>query len=60
MSFDELWKQVVGLPDWAMIQVPEIRSSDTKKKLEKSSPAEIEKIVAEAIEEANHGSVLLR
>lgn len=33
MTFEELWKQVKGLPDDAMVQVPAVLSPDTKKKL---------------------------
>lgn len=57
MSFEDVWRQVEGLPDTAKLQVPGVLKEDTKKKLEKHSPAEIEKIVAEAIEEVNRGSI---
>jgi hypothetical protein len=57
MTFDELWKQVEGLPDTAKLQVPEVLSPTTKKKLEKRSPQEIAVIVAAAIDEVNHGSI---
>ena len=56
MTFDELWARVEGLPDTAKMQVPEVLAA-TKKKLMKYSPAEIEKIVAEAIREVDHGSI---
>ena len=57
MTFEELWEQVSGLPDTAKIQLPGVLSIETKKKLEKKSPAEIGRIVAQAIEEVNRGSV---
>ncbi len=57
MSFDELWTQVKGLPDTAMVQVPLVLTASTKKKLERNTPEEIEQIVSAAIEEINHGSI---
>lgn len=57
MTFEELWEQVSGLPDTAKIQLPGVLSIETKKKLEKKSPAEIGRIVAQAIEEVNRGSI---
>ena len=57
MTFEELWSQVEGLPDTAMMQVPGTLSQETKKKLEKRSPAEIKEIVEQAIDEVNHGSI---
>lgn len=57
MTFDELWKQVSGLPDAAKIQVPGALKEDTKKKLAKKTPGEVSRIVAQAIEEVNNGSV---
>ena len=57
MTFDELWARVRGLPDTAMVQVPGVLSESTKKKLEKRSPEEIGKIVADAIEKVNRGSI---
>lgn len=57
MTFEELWEQVSGLPDTAKMQVPGALSESTKKRLEKKSPAEIGRIVAQAIEEVNRGSI---
>ena len=57
MTFDELWKQVKGLPDAAIKQVPNIISPDTKNKLVQKSPEEIGSIVSAAIDEINQGSV---
>ena len=57
MTFDDLWRDVQGLPDTAKLQVPGALKEETKRKLCKYSPEEIEKIVAQAIEEVNHGAV---
>ena len=57
MTFDELWKQVKGIPDTAMIQVPAVLSSTTKKRLCKKSPEEVGRIISAAIDEINRGSV---
>ena len=57
MSFDELWTQVKGLPDIAMMQVPLVLTASKKKKLERKTPEEIEQIVSAAIGEINHGSI---
>ena len=57
MSFEDVWGQVQGLPDTAKMQVPGTLREETKKRLEKKTPAEIGRIVAEAIEEVNNGSV---
>jgi len=57
MTFDELRARVEGLPDMAKLQVPDTLSQTTKKKLARYSPEEIEKIVSDAIEEVNHGSI---
>jgi len=57
MTFEELWKQVSGLPDTAKMQVPRVLSDPTKKKLCKHSPEEVSRMVLDAIEEVNNGSV---
>ena len=57
MSFEELWARVQGLPDTAKLQVPGTLSEATKKRLCKHSPEEVGKIVADAIEEVNRGSI---
>lgn len=33
MMFDEVWREVQGLPDSAKMQVPEVLSEATKKKI---------------------------
>ena len=58
MTFDELWTQVKGLPDMAKLQVPDVLTVSTKRKLEQKTPEDIEKIVSAAIDEVNHGSVI--
>lgn len=57
MTFDEIWIQVQGLPETAKLHIPEILSEDTKGRLSEKRPSEAAVIVAEAIEEINHGSV---
>lgn len=57
MTFDELWAQVKGLPETAMIQVPLVLKVSTKKKLERKTPEEVAAIVTAAIDEINHGSI---
>lgn len=57
MTFDELWAQVKGLPDTAIVQVPLVLTVSTKKKLERKTPEEIAALVAAAIDEINNGSV---
>lgn len=57
MTYDDLWRQVQGLPEEAKRRVPETLKEDTKKKLSRLKPSEIEQIVTEAIDEVNHGSI---
>lgn len=57
MTFDEFWAQVKGLPDIAMVQVPLVLSTTTKKKLERKTLEEAAVIVTAAIDEVNHGSI---
>lgn len=57
MTFEELWTKVQGLPDTAMAQVPGTLSEATKRRLARKTPEEIGKIVIDAIEEVNRGSV---
>ena len=57
MTFEEIWVQVQGLPEEAKRRVPETLKEDTKRRLSRRTPQEIEKIVTEAIDEVNHGSV---
>lgn len=57
MTFDELWKQVKGLPDTAMAQVPIVLSEDTKKRLCEKTPEEIAELVLSAASEIDHGSI---
>jgi hypothetical protein len=57
MTFEDVWRDVKCLPDTAMLQVPGVLSESTKKKLSRMKPEEVGKVVAEAIEEVNRGSV---
>lgn len=57
MSFEEIWSQVQGLPQEAIILVPEALTEDTKKRLSNKTPEEVAKIVHAAIDEVNHGSI---
>jgi len=57
MTFDDLWREVQGLPEMAKIQVPDVLSELTKMKLMRKAPEEVSRIVAQAIEEVNNGSV---
>lgn len=57
MTFDDLWRKVQGLPDTAKLQVPGTLSESTKMKMAELSPEEVCRIVAEAIEDVNNGSV---
>ena len=41
----------------AILQIPGVPTSSTKKKLELKSPEEIERIVSCAIDEVNRGSI---
>lgn len=57
MMFDDLRREVEGLPETAKIQVSGVLSENMKRKLCKHSPEEISRIVLAAIEEVNNGSV---
>ena len=57
MTFEDLWKQVSGLPDAAKIQVPGTLSESTKKMLARMKPEEVAAMVASAIGEVNRGSI---
>ena len=56
--FEELWKQVEGIPEGAKKRIPLDLSDSTKRKLEKLSPEAIAEIVNKAFEEINKGTVL--
>ncbi len=55
--FEELWKQVEGIPEGAKKQLSTDLSERTKKKLEKLSPEEISTVVNKAFEKVNNGSI---
>ena len=58
MTFDEVWSQVKGLPETAVLQVPNSLSEKMKRALSKKPPEEVARIVLEAIEEVNQRSVV--
>lgn len=58
MTFEEIWKEVKGLPEAAMIHVPGTLSVSTKKRLARLNPENVSKIVNAAIDEVNHGSII--
>ena len=57
MTFNELWKQVKGLPEAAEGQVPDALSEAIKNELTKKNPSEVAAIVMAAIDEVNQGSI---
>ena len=57
MTFEELWKQVQGLPDTAKLQVPGTLKEDTKSRLARKTPEDVAEIVRQAVTEIDHGSV---
>ena len=58
MTFEDVWREVKGLPDTAMVQVPGALKEETKRRLSRKSPEEVAAIVAAAIEEVNHGIIV--
>ena len=60
MTFDELWVEVEKLhilPEAAIEQVPQILWNETKKRLSRKTPEEVGRILKEAIDEINRGSI---
>jgi hypothetical protein len=57
MAFEEVWREVKGLPNTAIAQVPKVLSKETKKRLEKLNPEEISAIVTQATDEVNLGCI---
>ena len=55
--FEELWKQVEGIPEGIKKQISADLSDRTKRKLEKLSPEKVEEAVDKAFEEVSKGSV---
>lgn len=55
--FEELWKQVEGIPEGVKKQLSADLSERTKRKLEKLSPEEVEEAVNKAFEKVKNGSV---
>lgn len=61
-TFDELWRIVwreVNLPNEAEKLIPQSLSENTKQKMLKSrrNTAEIARIIEQAVDEINHGSI---
>ncbi len=56
--FEELWKQVEGVPEGVKKQLSADFSDRTKRKLEKLSPEKISEVINKAFDEVNNGSVL--
>ena len=56
--FEELWKQVEGIPEEIKKQTSADLSERTKRKLEKLAPEKISEVINKAFEEVNKGSVL--
>ena len=60
MTLDELWVEVEKmhiLPEAAIEQLPQILSNETKKRLFRKTHEEVSRILKEAIDEINRGSV---
>ena len=57
MAFEEVWTKVQGLPEIAVKLVPGVLKEDTKKKLSRKTPEQINEIVEAAIDVVNRGSV---
>ena len=60
MTFDALWVEVEELhmlPEAAIEQVPQILSDDTKKRRSSKTADEVGRILQDAINEINRGSV---
>lgn len=57
MTFEELWSQVQGLPQEAIMRVPETLKEDTKIRLSRLSLAEVTEILHWAIDEVDHRSI---
>ena len=55
--FEELWKQVEGIPEGVKKQLSADLSDRTKRKLEKLTPKELEDVVNTVFEEISKGSV---
>ncbi len=56
--FEELWKQVEGIPEGVKKQISADLSERTKRKLEKLAPEKISEVINKAFDEVNKGSVL--
>ncbi len=57
MTFEEMWSNVKGIPSDASKQIPSVLSDKTKNKIRNLEPKLVAKIVNEAIDEINNGSI---
>ena len=60
MTFIELWENIEELkvlPSTAIVQIPDILSESTKKKLSQLTPQKAACVVRASIEEINRGSI---
>ena len=60
MTFEELLDKActtAGLPEMARMQLPSALSDETKKMVMKLKPEELGRVLNEAIDAVNHGSV---
>ncbi len=60
MTFEELFDKActtAGLPEMARMQLPNSLSAETKKMVVKLNPEELGRVLVEAIDAVNHGSV---
>lgn len=55
--FEELWKQVEGIPEGVKKQLSADLTDRTKRKLEKMTPKKVEEAINKALEEVKNGSV---
>ena len=60
MDFESLWeriKELNALPYLAVLEIPSVISDETKELMANYSPEAVIKVVLDAIEEVNNGSV---
>ena len=57
MKFDELLSKIDSLPQTAKDHIPDTLSGCTKRRLSRKPLSEVEKIINDAIEEVNAGSI---
>ena len=60
MTFEELWTEIERrhmLPPMAVRQLPMVLTADVKRKLARTTPEEVVRILQDVIEEIERGSV---